>query len=273
MLNQKPIDKVLFLDIETTSQYPTLADVPTRMRELFKKRFEKEIKEKVKDIENPITSDNITYKYNDEQHNALAAEEIYNQKAPLFAEFNKIICISAGVIDTTDPENYKLKVFSFCSEDEKVLLQNFITKIKAIRFYQFKEDGKTRQDADNQFAFCAHNGMIFDFPVIAKRLIYNGLELPFIFDYGEKKPWDVTWFIDTKNIWKWGVFDGNVSLDMLAGAFDVESSKTLMSGDKVKDVYWLLKDLKGIQEYCEFDILTLARIYLKMKNIHVPLNK
>jgi len=172
-----------------------------------------------------------------------------------------------GVIDNSDPNSLKLRIKSFCDHDEKALLSEFV-KAKSVVDYE-------KQPASDRFAFCAHNGMIFDFPVIAKRLIYNGLDLPYIFDFSEKKPWDIDYFIDTKNTWKFGVYDGSVSLDLLAGAFNIESSKMIMQGSDVKLVYYEGDEsrMKSIQQYCEHDIYTLASIYLKMKNIQKPLTR
>lgn len=260
MLNQKPINRVVFLDLETTSQHKTLADATPRMQQLFKERFKKEIEDRIKELSFP-GNPNILVKQD------VVLEQIYDQKAPLFAEFNKIICISMGVLDTSNPEAYKLKIKSFCNHDEKELLSEFV-KAKSIVDYE-------KQPTADRFAFCAHNGMIFDFPVIAKRLIYNGLDLPYIFDFSAKKPWDIDYFIDTKNEWKFGVYDGNVSLDLLAGAFNVESSKMLMKGSDVKLVYYEGDEsrMNSIQQYCEHDIYTLASIFLKMKNIQIPLTR
>lgn len=250
----KPLNKIVFIDIETTTQYESLAMMPVRMQTLFVKRFEKEISEMIISISDIEKGNNRISR---------AKELVYDIKGPLFAEFNKIICISMGVIDISNPAEYKLNVKSFIG-DEKEMLEEFIKSPSISKFREMKADA---------FHFCAHNGMIFDFPILAKRMIYNGIELPYIFDYSDKKPWDVDYFIDTKKTWQWTVYDGGVSMDLLAAAFDIESSKTIMSGDKVKDVYYITKDIKGIKEYCEFDILTLARIYLKMKNIQIPLVK
>jgi 3'-5' exonuclease len=255
MLNQKQLDRVVFIDIETTSQYESFSVMPIRMQELFKEKFKKEINEFNANVP-PQPSD---------QPQVVAIDEIYNSKAPLFAEWNKIICISMGVLDISKPDQYTLRTKSFCGTDEKAILTEF-SKAKAVADY-------VKSSAADRFAFCAHNGKIFDFPVIAKRMIYNGLDLPFIFDYTHLKPWEVDYFIDTKDVWKYGVFDGNVSLDLLAGCFGVESSKMLMKGSDVKDVYYVTKDLAAIQKYCEHDIFTLASIYLKMKNIQIPLVK
>ena len=39
MLNKQPLEKILFLDIETTSQYPRFEDMPPRKKELFLHKF------------------------------------------------------------------------------------------------------------------------------------------------------------------------------------------------------------------------------------------
>lgn len=265
MLNQKPIEKVVFIDLESTSQYESFALMPTRMQNLFKDKFKKEIKELIdsfKGQEKQLSEEGCV-------------EVVYDTKAPLFAEFNKIICISMGVIDTTTVDSYKLKVKSFCNADEKVLLTEFAASASIANYKTYKDEKGVVHNTkeENKFNFCAHNGKTFDFPVIAKRMIYNGLDLPYIFDYSHLKPWESDYFIDTKDVWKYGVFDGNVSLDLLAGSFGVESSNTLMKGSDVKNVYYVTKDMKAIKDYCEHDIFTLASIYLKMKNNQTPLTK
>ena len=227
--------------------------MPVRMQNLFKERFKKEIQEEFESqthIENGLSIEKCV-------------EEIYDIKAPLFAEFNKIICISMGILDTRNKDKYSLKVKSFINSDEKQLLTEFSESTSIKNFTTCKKE--------EQFSFCAHNGKVFDFPVIAKRMIYNGIDLPYIFDFSDKKPWDLDYIIDTKEVWKFGVFDGSVSLDLLAAAFNVESSKMLMKGSDVKNVYYITKDMEAIKNYCEHDIYTLASIYLKMKNIQVPL--
>ncbi len=237
MLNSKPIDKVLFLDIETTSQYESFKACPDQVKSLFLSRYKKDAEEIGK-----------TYK---------DLEDLYNNKAPLSAEFGKIICISLGII--TDKSTYKFVTASYADMDEKKLLESFLAKTKAIN--QCTDASKA------EYHLCAHNGKIFDFPFIAKRLLINGIQLPAMFDFSEAKPWDLKYFIDTKEVWKFGVYDGNSSLDLLAYSFGVESSKTDMSGDKVKDVFYKDKDIKKIATYCEKDVVALATVYLRMKGI------
>ena len=90
-----------------------------------------------------------------------------------------------------------------------------------------------------------------------------------MFDFAEQKPWDLDYFIDTKNLWKFGSYDNNTSLDLLCYSLGVESPKGDMSGDKVKDVYWKEDGLERIAKYCEQDVLSLAKCATKIKGLNL----
>lgn len=247
MLTKKPIENVLFLDIETTSQYPRFEDMPVNLKVLFLKRFAKDYKSLQEEGED----------------DAITVEKLYNNKAPLYAEWGKIVCIS--VLRIKDPKEYKYSVISFYGEDEKELINSFLNKITTVSNCESISKAKDY--------LCAHNGINFDFPFIAKRMIINGITPPVMFDFAESKPWDLVHFIDTKVVWKYGVYDNNVSLDLLCSIFGVKSSKTDFSGEMVKDAFWIGKEYKKIADYCEQDVLALASCYLKMKGITNQLTK
>jgi 3'-5' exonuclease len=93
---------------------------------------------------------------------------LYN-RAGIYAEFGKIIVISVGYFNGSE---FRLK--SFYGDDEKILLEEFATLLN--RHYNNADD-----------VLCAHNGKEFDFPFIARRMIINGIELPFILQLAGKK--------------------------------------------------------------------------------------
>ena len=275
MLDLKPVDKILFLDIETTSQYPTYENMPERIQNLFVKRF-------IKDAEGQVMAELS------DEGKAEYLEVLYTKKAPLSAEWNKIICISVGYlvkrtyVVSDNVSHYDMKVKTVYSRDEKELLLSFVMLFgkylnHTSLFGKYAENNFVKDDT--AYAICAHNGKAFDFPVIAKRLIINGIDLPRMFDYSLIKPWDLFYFIDTKESWKFNTYDGHVSLDILSSLFNVESPKDRIDGTQVKDVYYTNmlngKEVNGLEEivkYCEKDILALARIYLKMKCMKEPVN-
>jgi len=232
MLDSKPIEKILFLDIETTSKKEKFSELTENQKELF-----------LNSLRNKGASELVT----DEDK-----ERFYSEKAPIFAaDWGKIICISVGRLIKNET-GYSIKLISFADADEKTLLNNFVTKLNVYL-------------NDTSFILCSHNGFVFDWPVVAKRLIINGIPLPKILDYSDKKPWEIS-HIDTKKVWSFGVFDSNTSLDTLCDIFNVKSPKDGISGKDVKDVFYKDKDgLELIKKYCEKDVIALAQVFLKIK--------
>jgi len=78
MLYNTNIDKVIFLDIETVPAYSNYEEVPERFKYLWGKKAKTLIRE---DDETP--------------------ESIYD-KAGIYAEFGKIVCISIGIVHTIE---------------------------------------------------------------------------------------------------------------------------------------------------------------------------
>lgn len=252
MLPNKQISDLIFWDLETTSQYPTFKDMPEKLQKIFKQRFKKDVTLIDADREQLTGDDVLVQAWYDE-----AIEELYSIKAPTQPEWLKIICISCAklTVPETPDGDYVIKAIAYSGDDEKDLLERFLK-------------GMTKAAEDViKYAWVAHNGNMFDIPVLIKRIIINGIKMPKFLDVAQAKPWERTFHIDTKVNWACGVFDNHVSLDHLAAIFDVPSSKEDMHGGEVKDVYWVQKDLKRIAEYCNTDTYALAEIYMRIKGI------
>ena len=139
MIDKINLEDILFLDIETVSQFESWSDVPEITKELF------ELK--------------TTY----QRKNEFTAEEFYS-KAAIWAEFGKIICISVGYFVKRN-DTKELRITSFFNDDEYKLLLAFKELLKD-HFYKEKH------------VLCAHNGKEFDFPYIARRMIIHQIKLP-----------------------------------------------------------------------------------------------
>ena len=178
--------------------------------------------------------------------------------------------MSVGVIwksNVTD-DFYNIKITSFADEDEKKLLTDFITHPKLGPILD-KIPNKFDKNKDDCWALVGHNIAFFDDVFISKRLIINGLKPPKMFDTAHLKPWELTDIvIDTQSLWGFNVYDNSASsLDLLCEIFNIPTSKEELSGDKVKDTFWIEKNLPKIAKYCEADVLATARIVLKMKSM------
>jgi DNA polymerase elongation subunit (family B) len=221
-------ENIIVLDIETVSSKPTLEDCDTRAQELRAQKAEYQTKSN----ETP--------------------SQLYIQKAGIFAEFGKIICISVGkYVPVSDkPNEYTLEIKSFADHDEKKLLQGFL------------ENLKTRCDKSDTI-LCAHNGKEFDFPWIGRKLLIHGLPLPHAFQLQNKKAREVP-HIDTMNLWSFGDYKNFTKLDTLAYLFGIPSPKDDISGKEVSAVYRSTQDLARIQLYCEKDVKTTALLLPKL---------
>ena len=176
-------------------------------------------------------------------------EDLFYNRAGIYAEFAKIIVIAVGRYTENDKGELGLKIKYFAEHDEKKLLQEFKSMLD-------KMDATTK--------LCAHNGKEFDFPFLCRRMLINGVIPPVLLNQSGRKPWDVT-HLDTMDMWKFGDYKHYTSLDLLAAIFDIPSSKGVMDGSQVNEVYYKEKNLTKIAEYCLRDVIAIAQLYLKYK--------
>ncbi len=222
MIQNIPIEKVLFLDIETVPNSAAWNDLPDSEKKLWdKKTFH-------------------------QRKNEFTAEDFYQERAGVMAEFGKIICISVGKVE----KNGKLHIKSFYGDHEKSLLEEFGEIFNRPKL--------------KDVILCAHNGKEFDFPWIARRFLINGMQPPVPFQMYGRKPWEIP-HIDTMELWKFGDYKSYVSLELLAHVFEIPTPKDDIDGSQVSSIYYIDKDLFRIVQYCEKDVLTLANIFRKMR--------
>ncbi len=225
MLNDIKKDQLLFLDIETVPQYQDWKELPEDFKALWDKKS------------------NYFRKEED------TAEEVY-EKAGIYAEFGRIVCISVGMFAWQGPEQiFRMK--SYAGQDEKLLLTDFASMLR-----KFSAEGEKN--------LCAHNGKNFDFPYIARRMLINGVKLPGILDIAGKKPWEIK-FLDTMEIWKFGEYKNFSSLSLLTALFDIPTPKDDINGSDVARVYYEEEDLPRIVTYCQKDVLALAQLILRWR--------
>ncbi|MDX9769398.1 MAG: 3'-5' exonuclease [Tenuifilaceae bacterium] len=226
MLDQVRNEDILFLDIETVPQHASFSEVPEGLKTLWEKKAAK------------IADNNQN------------PEEIYN-RAGIYAEFGKIICISVGLIVNKSGQPF-FRVKSFAGHNEAELLLEFADMLEKFA-------------AKPQANLCAHNGKEFDFPYIARRMLVNGINIPSILDVAGKKPWEVR-FLDTMELWKFGDYKHYTSLNLLTQIFNIPTPKDDIDGSQVADVYYRENDLNRIVTYCEKDVLAVAQLFLRYKN-------
>ena len=220
------LNDILFLDIETVPQEESWSNLSKEIQELYDKKTR------------------YQRKSND-------TAEMFYERAGIWAEFGKIICISVGYF--VDVETKKqLRVTSFFGDDEHKLLTEF--KVLLDKHFAKKDN-----------VLCAHNGKEFDFPFIARRMIIHKIDLPKKLNLFGKKPWEVP-HLDTLELWKFGDYKHYTSLKLLTSILGVPSPKDDIDGSEVAAVYYKEKNLERIVAYCEKDTVAVAQILLRFNN-------
>ncbi|QOI96944.1 MAG: 3'-5' exonuclease [Flammeovirgaceae bacterium] len=177
-------------------------------------------------------------------------EQLFHQRAGIYAEFGKIICIAVGKIIATETGEPALKTKAYYGHDEHAVLTEFKTMLERL------DPTSTK--------LCAHNGKEFDFPYLSRRMLVNSIQLPALLNLSGRKSWEVP-HLDTLEMWKFGDYKHYTSLDLLAAIFNIPSSKNGMDGSQVNAVYYKDKDLERIKNYCLSDVVVLTQLYLRLK--------
>ncbi len=227
------IEDLVVIDIETASESPSFETLNEKWQKLWSDKVFK------------ILPENTT------------AAEFYKIRAGVMAEFSRIVCISIGYF--IKEQHLKMRIKSFYDDDETKLLQRFIETINKI------------ENTNKKWCFAGHNIKEFDIPFICRRLLVNNLNIPKYLDFQNMKPWETN-MIDTFQYWRFGDYKNFTSLNLLAAALHVPSSKDDIDGSMVGELYHKGNaeehsiNIKRIATYCQKDVVTTANIILKLKN-------
>jgi predicted PolB exonuclease-like 3'-5' exonuclease len=220
-MTKSDIEKILFIDIETVALTYKYNDLDETSKELWNKKWQ--------------------------YSRDTSPEEQYN-KAGIYAEFAKVVCIGLGYYN-----NNKLRLKAISGENEAELLT------------QFSELLNTHFNS-NTHVLCAHNGKEFDFPFLCRRYFINNIALPKLLQIQGLKPWEVK-HIDTMDLWKFGDVKNYTSLNLLAHVLGLPSPKDEMDGSMVGKTFYEEKNLEKIEKYCKKDVVTLARVYRRFAGL------
>jgi len=222
------LQNILFLDIETVPETEYFEELSDEKKELF------DLKTKYQRKEDQTPDD-------------------FYERAGIWAEFGKIICISVGYF-TFKNDIRSFRVTSFFGEEVEIL-KDFSNLLN-------NHFGKA------EHILCGHNAKEFDFPFMARRMIIHGLPIPNKLNLFGKKPWEIP-HLDTMELWKFGDYKHFTSLKLLANILNIPSPKDDIDGSQVAQVYYVEKNIDRIITYCEKDVITVAQIMLRLRRENI----
>jgi len=224
MITKLNLENILFLDIETVPETQHFSELDATKQDLWEAKSKYQRKEE------------------------FSAEAFYD-RAGIWAEFGKIVCISVGYFTLKDGTRL-FRTTSFFGEE--------VTLLNAFKDLLLSHFSKAKH------LLCAHNGKEFDFPYIARRMIIHNIELPYKLNLFGKKPWEVP-HLDTLELWKFGDYKTYTSLKLLTNVLGIPSPKDDIDGSEVYKVYYETNDIQRIADYCEKDTIAVAQIFLRLR--------
>lgn len=224
MIEKINLNNILFLDIETVPEAEDFNTLDSELQVLYEQKTQYQRK------------DDFT------------AEEFYD-RAGIWAEFGKIVCISVGFfVIKGDIRNFRVTSFF---GDEPKLLKDFNNLVN-------------NHFNGPQHVLCGHNAKEFDIPFLARRMIINQIPIPDKLNLFGKKPWEIP-HLDTLELWKFGDYKHFTSLKLMCKVLGIPSSKGDIDGSQVGHVFYVEKDIDRIVTYCEKDTIAVAQIFLRLR--------
>lgn len=224
MIEKIQLENILFLDIETVPEQENYMNLDEDLKHLWEQKTQYQRKE------------------------IFSGEEFYD-RAGIWAEFGKIICISVGYFTyKNDIRNFR--VTSFFGNEDKILKD--FSNLLNNHFHQ------------PQHILCGHNAKEFDFPFIARRMIINQIPIPQKLNLFGKKPWEIP-HLDTLELWKFGDYKHFTSLKLLTKVLGIPSPKDDIDGSQVAHTFYVEKDIDRIIIYCEKDVIAVAQVLLRLR--------
>ncbi len=224
MIEKIKLDNILFLDIETVPEQENFNILDEETQHLWEQKTQ--------------------YQRKDEY----TPEDFY-ERAGIWAEFGKIVCISVGYFITKGDIRH-FRVTSFFG-DEKKILKDFSNLLN--NHFNLTQN-----------VLCGHNAKEFDIPFIARRMIINQIAIPNKLNLFGKKPWEIP-HLDTLELWKFGDYKHYTSLKLLTKILGIPTPKDDIDGSQVAHTFYVEKDIDRIVTYCEKDTIAVAQIFLRLR--------
>jgi len=178
MIDSSLLQKISFIDIETSGQCEDFHDLNPRLVELWKKRCDWIRKN------NPAEAN-------------LDNSQLWENKASLHPEFCRVVCVTFGAFQ----KDFSKKIMSFTGEEKDIL----------------EKTNKILDNIHNNgWHLGGHTIKNFDIPVLGKRMLANRINPSKLIVVWNKKPWESN-FLDIAEMYSFGGWGHNhSSLDLMA---------------------------------------------------------
>ncbi len=172
----------LFFKVKSIRKYNNLNDLPENLRRLWIERFH--------------------HKYLSQHGNDVTFSSTYSLHADYVPEFSSVTEVSVGTISqATKKDPYIINVVDLTGKNEKALLEEMSKSL----------------DLAPSAVIGGWNISNYQIPFVIKRMLINGVKLPFLLSIRGKKPWDLR-AIDIMRDYQGNMF-GDIDLELVALQF------------------------------------------------------
>lgn len=252
VFNRASIYDMLFFNVKSVLEYPTIEKLKTENLPLFKQWQE-------------ISK----YKYNCDYDvvDATEFEKNYLNKAPFYPEYSMIVAITYASIYMENGE-LKRAFKRIVDTDEVVVLETFIDVLNQI-------SSESAQSTPQIFPIlCGHNILNNDIPLLIKRFIKllpkfktSIKQLPYILKRSlDIKPWE-SGVLDTSSVWKFNGFE-NASLMLISEFLELKKNIDVLSPSELSKYYWdnIYDDIDGTLKYVALQSATQTNLVIQIIN-------
>jgi len=240
---------MLFFNIKSVLEYPTLEDLEKEDKELYQRWLYL-----------------AKTKYNDKYPPDTKALTVYEQNAVYYPEFSKILAITYATLYLQDG-NIKREFKKICNEDERLVIETFMAEL------QILSSAATKSNPPYFPPLCGHNIISHDIPLLMKRFILlsskfeTSQHVPLILKRCLNiKPWE-SGIVDTVNVWKFNGYD-NMPLMLISDFLKLKKTVDLLPLDELSRYYWenIGQNSKETLDFVALQSATQTNLVIQLMN-------
>jgi len=203
-------------------------------------------------------------KHNDKYAKNTKAQTVYEQNAPNYPEFSRIVAITYAKVymDNGVLKRYMKKILN---EDELVVLTEFLEEL-------YEMSTEAIQSNPQYFKILTgHNIINHDIPLLIKKCMQYNTKLekgvPLILKRSlGVKPWE-SGVVDTVDVWKFNGYD-RMPLMLIADYLGLKKTVDLLPPEEVSEKYWELAetDKEKALEFVSLQSATQTNLVIQLMN-------
>ena len=249
VFNKAGIYDMLFFNIKTVLEHPTLKDLKENNKAMFE-RWEYIHETKYSNVDGDVE---------------MVMESAYKKNAVYYPEFAKIVAISYATL-YVENGNIKRDFKKIMNLDERVVIETFFDELRLL------SSAATKSNPSFFPPLCGHNIISYDIPTLIKRFVLinskeKNSQLPLMLKRCLNiKPWE-SGIIDVVNVWKFNGFE-HTSLMLISDYLGLKKVVDLLPLNELSEYYWdnINENTKQTLDFMGLQSATQTNLVIQLMN-------